>query len=352
MPARVTQEVEKRSDAPDTSATRAHRLLVASTPVMDRLERDLERADAAIVVSDDRARVVDRRAPGEAVCRSLDAAMLIPGCSIETGAAGRTAASIARRDRAPAVVVGAAHSSPELERFTTAAAPIFDHATGHLIGVVSLVARVGNGAPLLILVVRQAAREIEERLFDGPSVRERALQKAFLHARRRARGPLMLVSEDALVCNAGAARLFDEADRPQLWAAASSAMVAPTTVPALLPTRARTRVPATVTPVYDDGAVVAALAHVGTPSRTSADAWPYRLGWEGLTDTERAIAEMASQGLTNREIAIRVFLSRHTVDSHLRKVFRKLGVNSRVALAAAVTSRTRDAPPPAPHACN
>jgi len=60
--------------------------------------------------------------------------------------------------------------------------------------------------------------------------------------------------------------------------------------------------------------------------------------------------EMASQGLTNREIATRAFLSHHTVDSHLRKVFRKLGVNSRDALAAAVTSRTPDAPPPAPHA--
>jgi hypothetical protein len=48
MPARLTQEVEKRSDAHDKSANRAHRLLAASTPVMDRLERDLERADVAI----------------------------------------------------------------------------------------------------------------------------------------------------------------------------------------------------------------------------------------------------------------------------------------------------------------
>ena len=75
------------------------------------------------------------------------------------------------------------------------------------------------------------------------------------------------------MCNAGAARLFDEADRPQLWAAASSAMAAPTTVPALLPTRARTRVTATVTLMYDGGAVVAALAHVGTPSSVRITRW-------------------------------------------------------------------------------
>jgi hypothetical protein len=75
--ARLTHEVEERRDAPDTSANRAHRFLAASAPVMDRLERELERAHVAVVLSDDRARVVDRRAPDDAVRRSVDAAMLM-----------------------------------------------------------------------------------------------------------------------------------------------------------------------------------------------------------------------------------------------------------------------------------
>jgi DNA-binding CsgD family transcriptional regulator len=56
-------------------------------------------------------------------------------------------------------------------------------------------------------------------------------------------------------------------------------------------------------------------------------------GWDSLTDTERRIAELVGQGLSNREVASRIFLSRHTVAFHLRNVFWKLGITSRVQLA-------------------
>ncbi|MGZ6976083.1 MAG: LuxR C-terminal-related transcriptional regulator [Acidimicrobiia bacterium] len=55
-------------------------------------------------------------------------------------------------------------------------------------------------------------------------------------------------------------------------------------------------------------------------------------GWESLTDTERLVAEIVTEGLTNRQTAERLFLSRHTVDFHLRHVFRKLGIGSRAEL--------------------
>ena len=56
-------------------------------------------------------------------------------------------------------------------------------------------------------------------------------------------------------------------------------------------------------------------------------------GWESLTDTERTITDLVAQGLSNRQVASRVFLSTHTVAFHLRHVFWKLGVSSRVQLA-------------------
>ena len=52
-----------------------------------------------------------------------------------------------------------------------------------------------------------------------------------------------------------------------------------------------------------------------------------------LTATERQIAHLAAAGLTNREIAAQAFLSVKTVEATLTRVYRKLGVRSRIALA-------------------
>ena len=52
-----------------------------------------------------------------------------------------------------------------------------------------------------------------------------------------------------------------------------------------------------------------------------------------MTDSELAVARLVAQGLTNREVAERLFVSPHTVSSHLRSIFVKLEINSRLALS-------------------
>jgi len=59
-------------------------------------------------------------------------------------------------------------------------------------------------------------------------------------------------------------------------------------------------------------------------------------GWDSLTATERAVSLLVAEGLTNGAVARRLFISPHTVNTHLRHVFTKLGVPNRVALAAVV----------------
>ena len=56
-------------------------------------------------------------------------------------------------------------------------------------------------------------------------------------------------------------------------------------------------------------------------------------GWSSLTESERALAALVAEGMTNRQVAEVLFISRHTVDAHLRHIFTKLDINSRVGLA-------------------
>lgn len=68
-------------------------------------------------------------------------------------------------------------------------------------------------------------------------------------------------------------------------------------------------------------------------------------GWASLTQTERRVAHLAAEGLSNRQIASQMFLSVHTVAFHMRHIFCKLDLTSRVQLASLVAqqvSRDRD----------
>jgi DNA-binding CsgD family transcriptional regulator len=64
-------------------------------------------------------------------------------------------------------------------------------------------------------------------------------------------------------------------------------------------------------------------------------------GLEALTASERRIAELAAEGLTNREIAQTLFVTARTVEGHLTHVFYKLDVKARTELPAALAALTK-----------
>src|SRR6266568_3074621 len=83
---------------------------------------------------------------------------------------------------------------------------------------------------------------------------------------------------------------------------------------------------------WDARRVRSRLRELGVRRRLVA-AKPETNGWAALTTSELTVARLVAEGLTNREVAERLFVSPHTVNSHLRHVFLKLGINSRVELA-------------------
>jgi DNA-binding NarL/FixJ family response regulator len=60
---------------------------------------------------------------------------------------------------------------------------------------------------------------------------------------------------------------------------------------------------------------------------------------EPLTPREREVAELVAQGLTNREIAARLYLSARTAQSHVQHILTKLGLPNRGQIAVWITSR-------------
>jgi len=88
---------------------------------------------------------------------------------------------------------------------------------------------------------------------------------------------------------------------------------------------------------------MAIFERVGTPLwLTSARRELGRVGGRrvepGLTPTERRVAELVAEGLSNREVAAALFVTVSSVERHLTRIYQKLGIASRVALARTIGS--------------
>jgi DNA-binding CsgD family transcriptional regulator len=278
----------------------------AAQPVLDELARDLDGTSVAIVLTDARGDVVERR----------------------SGEPGQNARSHRLVDVATLIRATAAINGPHV---------------GHDVGAIDLIGAAAESRPLLRALATRAARDVEQRLLDGTGVSDRLMIQRFLQERRRAKGPFVIVTEGRIVANAAAARLVDPSDEPVLRECAAQLQSGRRGDTSRLVLRGL-EVDVTCEVILDGRSPAAALLRL----RPVIDVDPIRqqrhgshptFGWDSLTDTERSVMELVTDGLTNREAAERLFMSRHTVGSHLRSIFAKLGVNSRVDLTRLVMVR-------------
>ncbi len=79
--------------------------------------------------------------------------------------------------------------------------------------------------------------------------------------------------------------------------------------------------------------ITASLRGLGVRTGARGSRTRATTGWDALTDAEREVARLINEGLRNGEIAERLFVSRRTVESHVGRLYSKLQVDTRVALA-------------------
>jgi DNA-binding CsgD family transcriptional regulator len=192
----------------------------------------------------------------------------------------------------------------------------------------------------------------QQRLIDETAAADRALVEHYLDARRRIKGPLVLISERVMHPNTAAAALVQSADHARLWEWASRAAVTEDPEGSTLQLASGLLVAARAKPIEDRGLLVGVLLRLdplesgpapGTRAARSARHRP-DYGWASLTSSERSVAAIIAEGATNREAAAQLFLSRHTIDFHLRQIFRKLGISSRVTLTRLVVQHSSAGP--------
>ena len=92
------------------------------------------------------------------------------------------------------------------------------------------------------------------------------------------------------------------------------------------------------TAVYRSGAALSSDETIAWIGRGRAKRQRPAHGWDSLTPAETEVVQLVVEGLSNPDIAARLFVSRRTVSTHLSHVFTKLAVTSRAGLAAKAVS--------------
>jgi transcriptional regulator of acetoin/glycerol metabolism/DNA-binding CsgD family transcriptional regulator len=311
----------------DGDIDRKGRLAWASGPILEALADDLADSRNAVLLTDARSHVLARHVGDEALRACLDRIQLAPGFRYGEHEAGTNAIGTALTVGRPFVVEGGEHFAEVLAPIACAAAPVVDPRTGDPLGTIDLSCRAEHASPLMLPLVKHAAWEIEQRLVGDLSSADRTLRAQFVDARRRTRDGLVSVSRTTLLGNARATSALQPADHELLWDWVCHAGAGPSTFPADVALTAGTWVVKSLEPVREGGVLVGATLRLLLPSSRLATS---------LTPTELSVARLVAEGLTNRQVAANLYLSPHTVGFHLRQVFRKLEISSRVELARLV----------------
>jgi DNA-binding CsgD family transcriptional regulator len=327
----VGLEPERFEPSYDPDVEQGTRLERAATPVLDQLSDDLAGTETSLVLTDEHGHIVDRRVSDRNLRARLDDILIAPGFYYSEESAGTNGVGSALAQGGPAFITGGEHFADTLTGMACAGVPVTDYRTGQVVGVIDVTTLVARADAVMLLFAKHIAWEIEQRLLDETSSTERLMHETFQSARRRAKGPLALVSEFTMMTNPAAAHLLEPSDQHRLWEWASRASVDGDDGPTDLALADGRTVPAQCEPVHDGGAVVGAIVwlRADNPARAT-------FGWPSLTESEAGVADLVADGLTNREVANRLFVSPYTVDAHLRHIYRKLGIRSRVELTRVV----------------
>ncbi|WP_031487015.1 SpoIIE family protein phosphatase [Streptomyces bicolor] len=164
------------------------RLLRAVDPVLKELSASLADVGMTIALCDGQGRMVQRLDGGRRLSERLDEVRFAPGFDASEAVVGTNGVGTALAVRGPVYVAGREHFADCLQPFACAGAPVRDPLSGRIEAVLDLTCLRDQGDPAMVRMVREAARNIEARLLEQATQRERALLAAYRRADGHAGG--------------------------------------------------------------------------------------------------------------------------------------------------------------------
>jgi transcriptional regulator of acetoin/glycerol metabolism/DNA-binding CsgD family transcriptional regulator len=332
----VPDEIRAPYD-PDIDAD--SRLRWAAAPAMAAVSADLPDLPYALLLTDRRCHVIERWTRTARTGLLMDAIGAAAGFVCDEATVGTNSIGLATYTGAPAAVRGYEHYADALTHVSCASAPVIDPRTSQLLGLINFTSADQSYSPVMPALIARIVHETEQRLLAETGVQSTALHDSFSRARRDAVGAVAAVDATTMFVNAAGGTIASDADRARIWEQAQRVLrpgYLRSPQPLELASGAQT---ASFEPVYEGASLVGVIVRFsgddgGTPIAMGTD-YPWL-----LTPAERKVAEHVAAGLTNRETAAELFISPHTVDYHLRQIYRKLDIQSRVDLARIVSRST------------
>jgi len=192
------------------------RFICAAKPVMEQLGAMLSGSGTSALLLDARGRVLERRCD-RSLESQLDRTRSLPGFFFHEQHVGTNAVGVALEERQPAWVAADEHWAEALRHLACAAIPITHPITQRIQGVLDITARVEDASRHMLPIAMQAARSIEERLYEDSSESERLLLARFLAAANRPGRPVVVLGDRLELSTPPAARLLDVTDKTLLW---------------------------------------------------------------------------------------------------------------------------------------
>ncbi|WP_433463600.1 sigma-54-dependent Fis family transcriptional regulator [Spirillospora sp. CA-128828] len=195
------------------------RLVVAADPVLDDMERTLDRTGFAVILADRQSRILDMRCGDRPVRTALERTGGMRGRLFSEENTGTNSIATAYELRRGIAVHGTEHYLEAFKKFSCYGHPILHPVTHRLEGVLDITCLAVDDSPLLAPFLIRAARDIQARLLEGSRhAEQRMLARYQEAATQHPDRPVLVLGDGVVLANPAAVDLLQASDHALLRA--------------------------------------------------------------------------------------------------------------------------------------